>query len=98
MLGSANITFHLNHLKDILSNIFKFIDIFIYTSFHEEAVNHSLLISGLKTYNIQGYIINIIQAIIVEIFHFPQYGTLSVLAVLCTGYQILAGFFLGGYL
>lgn len=80
---------------NLLKTSFEFIDLFLFTSFHEETVYRGLLISGLKTYNIQKYSINIIQSIIFGITHFSQYGELSVFAILCTSSQVLAGFFLG---
>ena len=80
---------------NLLKTSFEFIDLFLFTSFHEETVDRGLLISGLKTYNIQEYSINIIQSIIFGIMHFSQYGELSMFAILCTSSQVLAGFFLG---
>lgn len=80
---------------NLLMTSFEFVDLFLFTSFHEETVYRGLLISGLKKYRIQEYNINIIQSIIFGIIHFSQYGELSILAILGTSYQVLVGLFLG---
>jgi membrane protease YdiL (CAAX protease family) len=68
----------------------------LYPAFYEEFIYRGLLFSLLKGYNISFNKINIIQAVIFGFMHFSYMGTqFSILTLVFTGFQIVAGYTLG---
>lgn len=74
---------------------FKFINCFIYVGFFEEFTGRGLLMSGLKSYNLPNYLINIIQSIIFGVLHYGQYGSFGIYSILSTSSQMIFGYLMG---
>lgn len=67
----------------------------IYPGIFEEVLNRGLLISGLKGYGISDEKCNIIQAVLFGIGHVGSWGTASLIFLLSTAAQAMAGYILG---
>jgi membrane protease YdiL (CAAX protease family) len=81
---------------DILQYSLYILKTIILVAFFEEFLCRGILISGLKTYTLSEWKINIIQASLFGILHYARYIDRGVVnALLITSYQIVIGCFFG---